>query len=430
MWIENIRQTPHNYDIEKNVISCIIIDNDLYYTAKHEWVDDEYFYLHEHKKIWNTIEELKQQWRLVDTVALLAKTEWLDDMIYDLSSYAYTTSWFATSLSMLKDLCIYRRIAKTAEVIWSMAHDKRDISEIMWLVKTMWDISIVWDSGGVDVVDSITEYLSNMWEYDDIICKYWYRDMDNMCQWFKKWQLVILAGRPWISKTTTALNFADKAAKQWKDVLFFSMEMNEREMTARLLSSWTGIWANKIGKEVDRMDEIANIAVENMWDRYSLKFYTKLWKFQDITNEIRKQCIKWNVDIVFIDYLWLMTHYSKVKTANMNNIIGEMTRELKQIAMEYGVCMIVLSQLNRTSAKEWKRPTLTDLRDSWNIEQDADNVYLLYRWDFDTDNTWKTHVELIVAKQRNGWQWSVLFEIVPETMTILTTDQIKRDLLL
>lgn len=334
-----------------------------------------------------------------------------------------STSQFKEYVKIVKETSAYRTVIDGAKQVITNAYDQKPIEEILWEVQKITDVEVISKTAGTKAYDVMLEYMENIGKRDNVICNYWYRYLDEMCQGYKKWQLIILAGRPWVSKTATAINLADKITKQNKSVMFFSLEMTRYEITERLLSSWTGIWARELWWSVDRIDEIATKTVENLEqvEDYNLMIYDSTNKFEEITREIRKKAIRKEVDVVFIDYLTLMR--VSWKFFSKNDEIGYMTWELKQIAIKHGIAIVLLAQLNRNSAKENKKPQMFDLRDSWNIEQDADNIYLLYRWNFEDEPLRKTTVEMIVAKQRTWWQGSIAFGIVPQTMTIHDIDQ-------
>lgn len=435
MNIADLKLLPHNIEAEKSLISWILIDPELYYTSQEEWVKEYHFYSIEHRYIWQAIEVTKSMSDAVLVAEELKKKNKLDivwwiDYLYELSWYLLTTSKFRWYIDIVKENYVYRQMIESANTLIANAYDQKPIDTLLWDVKRMSDIDIWSTVVGDKVEDVITEYIMNLWKRDNLICKYWYTHLDNICQWYKKWQLIIIAGRPWVSKTATALNLADKVAKQWKNVLFFSLEMTKYELTERLLSSWTWIWARELWGSVNKLDEIANKAVENLEsiENYWFSVYDSMNKFEEITNEIRKKAIRWEADVVFIDYLTLMRVSGKFFSQDME--VWYMTWELKQIAIKYWIAIVLLSQLNRNSAKEWKKPQMFDLRSSGNIEQDADNIYLLYRGNFDDDVLWKERVEMIIAKQRSGPnQLSILFGLIPNTMTIYDVPQNELDLL-
>lgn len=237
-------------------------------------------------------------------------------------------------------------------------------------------------------------------------------DLDDLTTGVHPGQLVIVAGRPGMGKTAFALNLAVNAAtadliaatsnRKKVSIAIFSMEMSHDELTNRILCSRAKIdsHALRTGRlpedQLHRLsDAAADLSKANIWidDSGSQTPFT-------IRARSRRLKARGDLDLVIIDYLQLITspgYESRVQE------ISAISRSLKSLARELEVPVIALSQLNRSTEKEERRPRLADLRESGSIEQDADIVMMLYREEMykrTDDNTGKA--EVIVAKQRNG----------------------------
>ena len=233
-------------------------------------------------------------------------------------------------------------------------------------------------------------------------------DLDSLTQGFQKSDLIIIAGRPSMGKTALGLNIALNVIKTSKlPVLFFSLEMSKKQIMYRILSMETSInqtrlrsgklyqndWVklNKIIKIISRLplflDDMPDLSV------------------QDIRSKIKTILFEQTeVGLIIIDYLHLMQN-SSVKSNNRVQELAQITRSLKNIAREFNIPIIALSQLSRSvEARVDKRPILSDLRESGSIEQDADLVLMLYRNKYYNSNTDEQSdlTELNIAKQRNG----------------------------
>lgn len=233
-------------------------------------------------------------------------------------------------------------------------------------------------------------------------------DLDSLTQGFQKSDLIIIAGRPSMGKTALGLNIALNVIKTSKlPVLFFSLEMSKKQIMYRILSMETSInqtrlrsgklyqndWVklNKIIKIISRLplflDDMPDLSV------------------QDIRSKIKTILFEQTeVGLIIIDYLQLMQN-SNLKNNNRVQELAQITRSLKNIAREFNIPIIALSQLSRSvEARVDKRPILSDLRESGSIEQDADLVLMLYRNKYYNSNTDEQSdlTELNIAKQRNG----------------------------
>jgi replicative DNA helicase len=235
-------------------------------------------------------------------------------------------------------------------------------------------------------------------------------DLDSLTQGFQKSDLIIIAGRPSMGKTAFSLNITQNLIKNYKlPILFFSLEMSKEQLIYRLLSTETGISQNRL--------KIGNLYKED-WTNLELTVqeFSRLPLFiedkanlttQDIRLKIKNILFEYNqIGLIVIDYLHLMQN-SKSNIDNRVQELSEITRSLKNIAKEFQVPIIALSQLSRNvETRVNKRPILSDLRESGSIEQDADLVLMLYREDYYNPNLEENKelnsAELIIAKHRNG----------------------------
>ena len=235
-------------------------------------------------------------------------------------------------------------------------------------------------------------------------------DLDSLTQGFQKSDLIILAGRPSMGKTAFVLNIAENIIKKYKiPVLFFSLEMSKEQLIYRLLSNETGISQTRL--------KIGNLYKEDWHElKESIQKYSRLPFFiddqpnlttQDIRSKIKQILFEQNnLGLIIIDYLQLLVN-SKLKSENRVQELSQITRALKNLAKEFQIPVIALSQLSRNVENRInKRPVLSDLRESGSIEQDADLVLMLYRENYYNSISEKkekmTTAELILAKHRNG----------------------------
>lgn len=240
--------------------------------------------------------------------------------------------------------------------------------------------------------------------------------LDNITAGMDGGELWYVAGRPGMGKTATMLNMLLAGAKQGKKGLFFSLEMNKQLLVERLLSINTGIHLYpdiRMGKLED--DQLVTIKESlSIFKLYPIFLDTNFIASLDyLEMMIRKYKRSENVDIVYVDYVQLLAE----RDADATQALGRISRRCKLLAEELDIPIIIASQLNRlVEARQNKRPVLSDLRQSGNLEEDADLVLGLYR---DKKYNMKTPdprlMEGIVLKQRNGPTGTVWLDFEEET---------------
>ncbi|KMU60565.1 Replicative DNA helicase [Elizabethkingia anophelis] len=228
------------------------------------------------------------------------------------------------------------------------------------------------------------------------------------------WQnsdLIIVAGRPGMGKTAFMIQQIVDAVKQNIPTGVFSLEMSAEQITGRVITNYTGIPNSSILRKGLKYDEIEKFAYLKK-ELLSLKIHiddTPGISIQNLRIKAKMLKLKYNIGIMFVDYLQLATYD---KAGNREQEISNISRGLKAIAKELDIPVIALSQLSRkVEERPGKRPMLSDLRDSGSIEQDADEVIFLYRpeyygieeWDSDYNNEdTENEAEIIISKNRNG----------------------------
>jgi len=236
-----------------------------------------------------------------------------------------------------------------------------------------------------------------------------FKAVDGVTQGLQKEDLIVIAGRPSMGKTSLAMNIAENVAKEEDGcVLVFSLEMSSESLTSRMLASMAGISqqsfksANLTDRQWEKTVEKAkklesmNIHID---DKPNISPMEIRAKARRLAKQYRKDG---GVKLVVVDYIQLMQMPGR--TENRVNELSDISRSLKYLAKEVNAPVIVLSQLNRAvEQRPNKRPQMADLRDSGAIEQDADLIFMLYRdYLYSKDEDWKNVVELRLVKHRNG----------------------------
>ena len=250
------------------------------------------------------------------------------------------------------------------------------------------------------IVGKTVDYLENL-TFGSVGLSSGFKSLDALITGFRPEKLTVLAGRPSMGKSTLALNIADEVSKT-KNVIFYSLEMGQVQLMLKMASSHSSINLSKIdnGNMSDTEEgvfykELADIGNQNLTiiDKGGMSI-------NDIVSKSRQLNSEKKVDMIVIDYLQIMKYDKGREISELGNI----TRELKYLSKELGIPIILLSQLSRNvEQRENKRPFMSDLRSSGEIEQDADIIIMVYRDEYyQPESEDKGLAELIVSKNRMG----------------------------
>lgn len=246
-------------------------------------------------------------------------------------------------------------------------------------------------------------------------------DLNTLTGGWQPGDLIVLAGRPGMGKTARALNFMSCAVEDGKHCLFMSYEMSDHSIVKRILSERSGIPVSSIHRgTITHYDQKVIKEITEMLRKYPVTINdNSRTGIYDLTTRCKLLKSIGQLDILIVDYLQIIPSAGVEKTNNRSELIGKFTIELKTLAKECGIPVILLAQLNRSGESQGdRRPDLHQLRESGNIEQDADMVCFIYRPSYYTKGdqskendanlaaldslTYDQHSELIIAKNRNG----------------------------
>lgn len=379
------------------------------------------FYAPKHEIIYNAILELFNRGEPTDVITVtdqLSKTGELvraggADYLHTLTSIVPTAANAAFYADIVQEKATLRRLIEVGTKIAQMGYTAQgDITELVNQAQS--DVYAVSKAGAgedyvplFDSIDAAVELMENAQKRggEMVGVPTGFQKLDEMTHGLHPGQLIILAARPAVGKSTLALDIARNAAiNHSKPVIFFSLEMGRAEIAMRLLSAESRIYLQAMRK--------GNLS-DNDWSRIASvrgKINSAPLYIDDSPNmtlvEIRAKCRRLakrvGLEMIVIDYIQLMTSGKKVESRQQE--VSEFSRALKLLAKELGVPVIAISQLNRNSERsENKKPELSHLRESGSLEQDADVVVLLHREDIAKREEERDGLaELIVAKQRNG----------------------------
>ena len=415
---------PYSPEAEQALLGAIILESDVFDKVIEYIKSPDYFYVSLHKLIFKTMTEMVNFGGKIDFVTLLEKlkqTGSFDETtgktyLYDLVNNCPSISNAEAYAEVIRDKYNIRRLITAArEIIDDATAGTDDTSVIIDSAEQkIFDIRQGNEKKGLERINSVImqtfdrlDALNSTTDDSMKPVSTGIGDLDRVITGLNRSDLILLAARPGMGKTSFALNIARYVAcTAKKTVAFFSLEMSKEQLASRLLSAEALIEGTKlrIGKlndeEWDRLIPASDILGKS-------ELYLDDSPGITITEMKSKLRRMRKLDLVIIDYLQLMGSGRRID--NRVQEISEITRNLKILAKEMNVPVITLSQLSRASEQRTDhRPQLSDLRDSGSIEQDADIVLFLYRAAYynaqngEENQANENEAECIVAKNRHG----------------------------
>jgi replicative DNA helicase len=414
---------PHSIEAEQSVLGGLMLDNRAWDQVVDRLRDSD-FYRNEHRLIFRVMSRLLDQSKPLDVLTVSEALRELHELeqvggevyLFELSNNTPSAANIIAYADIVRERSVLRQLIATASDIAESAFNVqgRSIVELLDAAERgVFSISEQGAHGSGPV--NIKEYLAKTMDRIDTLfhskdaitgVPTGYHDFDNMTSGLQSSDLVIVAGRPSMGKTTFAMNIAEHVAiKSRLPVLIFSMEMPGEAIVMRLLSSLCRIDQLRIrtGKLADEDWPRISSAVSMLSDAPLYIDDTPGLSPAEMRARARRLAKEYGqLGLIVVDYLQLMQvpGYNENRTAE----ISEISRSLKGLAKELKAPVIALSQLNRgLEQRADKRPVMSDLRESGAIEQDADLIAFIYRDEVYNENTPdKGTAEIIIAKQRNG----------------------------
>jgi len=412
---------PHNFLAEKIILSSLLISTEAIETTLQK-ITIETFYFNNHQEIYKAIIFLYQERNSVDILTLITflKDQGLLEKIggikvlTELLNQVPNLVYLEEYIKLIQDKFLRRLLIQLSYQTINSSYITNIPLETIFEQLEKQFFNLTNHRQNFEVLSS-AELFSNV--FLDLKHKSLnptlpglasgFYDLDSLTQGFQDSDLIIFAGRPSMGKTALCLNIALNILKFYKNpVLFFSLEMSKEQLIYRLLSNEIEITNTKLKN---------GQLTENDWIKLNqaIKLMSSLPLFIDDTPNLSIQEIKSktqriifeqnHIGLIIIDYLQLMEN-PNTYSDNRVEELSKITRALKNIAREFKVPVIVLSQLSRSvETRMNKRPILSDLRESGSIEQDADLVLMLYRDSYYNESIFEQNItELIIAKHRNG----------------------------
>jgi len=423
---ENLRVPPQNLEAEQSVLGSLMLDKDAIIKIA-DLLKPGDFYKDDHNLIYETMLELYEEREPIDVLSLSNKLEekkklekiggstYLASLVNAVPSASNIVHYTKV---VQKKATLRRLIAAASKIMESGYKEADDVQKILdEAEQEVFGVSQKYIKQDFVPIKSILgEAFNRIDELHKDGAKVrgvptGFPDLDNILAGLQKSDLVILASRPSIGKTTLALDIARQiATKQKVPVGIFSLEMGADQLIDRMIAAQAGVdlWRLRTGK---LRSEGENNDFQKIGEAMGVLSEAPIFiddagsaNVMEIRTMARRLQTEHHVGLIIIDYLQLMEGRGSGNSDNRVNEISEISRALKQLARELNIPILALSQLSRAvESRSPQIPKLSDLRESGSIEQDADVVLMLYREDRekpDTPN--KNIVEVHIAKHRNG----------------------------
>jgi len=416
-----IREMPHDLLAEKSLLGCLLIDSHCFDLISESNLDENDFYDPKYQHVFKSIQELHASSTAIDYVSVCSKLSdfgklesiggqsFILDLIEDQASTVHVDHY----AKIVKDKAVTREIIRTASrVIETGTKFNGNVEDFISEVETnFFKLTSETRTGSLRHIKTyLKQSLKNL---EDVSRKKGeisglptgYVALDKKLLGLQPGQLVVMAARPGVGKTSLALNILVNSVKHTGlPGVIFSLEMLGDELTNRLISSEASVDSERMRTKNFLDSDLRNIGSTvqtlsqlpiHINDNAAVNIF-------DIKSQCRKVKMEEGLGIVVIDYLQLMQGSNK--SASREQQISEISRGLKNLAKELGCPVLALSQLNRAvESRPDKRPLISDLRESGSIEQDADIVMMIYRDEmYNPESKDKGIAEVIIAKNRAG----------------------------
>lgn len=417
---------PHSVEAEQSVLGGLMLDNNAWEQVADVLVEKD-FYRRDHQLIFNAIEQLMEKAQPVDVVTLAefhdqrGELDKVGELAYlgTLARNTPSAANIAAYANIVRERSILRQLIQIGNNIANMAFTPEGRNSEEMLDTAERHVFEIAEKGAKrgggfvqvkEVLSSVVDRIDQLFEQDSGITGLptGFIDFDEQTSGLQPADLIIVAGRPSMGKTTFAMNIAENAAIQAKaPVAIFSMEMPADSLAMRMLSSLGRIDQHRLrtGKLNDEDWPRLTSAIQLLNDAPLFIDDTGGLSPTELRARARRLKREHGLSLIVVDYLQLMQGSSNGRQAeNRATEISEISRSLKALAKELNVPVIALSQLNRSlEQRPNKRPVMSDLRESGAIEQDADIIVFIYRDEvYNEDSAEKGKAEIIISKQRNG----------------------------
>ena len=433
------RVPPHNIEAEQASLGAILLSpKDIVMDEVFSHLQPEDFYRSAHQKIYTAIRTLANRGEAVDLITLTdeLQSQKILDTVGGVSYISTLTSMVPTSSNVLyyvnivKENSLRRTLLRMAADISDEAFDEsREINNIIdEAERKIFDITDSHFSGGFkdpytvvpEVVETIKDRNANPGQHTGVATGF--PELDDMTDGFQRSEFIIIGARPSIGKTALALSMTRNICLRRRVATgFFSLEMADMQLMMRFLSMETRIRGDFLRKGRMRAAELHSLtdAAGVIYDAPLYFCDTPNMRLLDLKAQSRRMKALHNVEIIFIDYLSIITPENDMRDRHLQ--VAEVSRNLKALARELEIPVVALSQVSRDT--EGKEPHLASIRESGAIEQDADLVLFLHRDRSQDNEVQSVETQLIVAKNRNGPVGKININFLPPYAEFVSLDR-------
>ena len=438
----SIRIPPQSIDSEKAVLGSIMLRKEAMAEVE-AMITPDSFYVEKHKMIFRAMLDLANKNEPIDMLSLSTKlgeqklleavggNQYLAEIVNGVPSSTNVKHY----ADIVQKKFVLRSLIEAADYVSELAFEEGDdhMDDILDMAEKR-VFSVVSSPKNQkytslkDALPEAYERLEKLHENKGMLrgLPTGFKDLDTMLSGFQNSDLIILAARPSMGKTTLALDMARMAAVHHdKSVVIFSLEMSSQQLVDRMLSAESRVnaWNLRTGRlSSDREFSLIRDSLDKL---AKAKIYIDDQPGNSIVRMkalCRRLKAEKGLDFIIVDYLQLMT--TSKNYDSMVNQVTEISRSLKSLAKELDVPVLALSQLSRAVESRGGKPRLSDLRDSGSIEQDADVVMFIHREDKGKDESEKTNIaEILIEKHRNGPTGKVDLHFDEKTTTFLSLEK-------
>ena len=425
--VAQLRVPPHSIEAESSVLGGLLLDNQAWDRVA-DLLSASDFYRYEHRLIFQAVHNLIDANKPADVITAyealqsLCQADEVGGLSYlnSLAQYVPSAANIRRYAEIVRERAILRKLVSASDEIATAAFNPQGKAVDIILDEAEQKIFSIGEEGSrmkegfqdmgslvVELMDRVQEMADNPNDITGVPTGFY--DLDRMTSGLQAGDLIILAARPSMGKTSLAINIAEHVALYEElPVAVFSMEMGAAQLAVRIVGSIGRIDQGHLrtGKLSDEEWPRLTEAIEKLRNiSLHIDETPGLTVSQLRTNARRlaRQC-GGKLGLIVVDYLQLMSVSSGMSDENRATAVGEISRGLKMLAKELGCPVIALSQLSRgVESRPDKRPMMSDLRESGAIEQDADVIMFIYRDDYYNKDSKEPGVaEVIISKQRNG----------------------------
>lgn len=416
---------PHSIEAEQSVLGALMLDHRAWDQIADRITAND-FYRHDHRAIFETILKLVNRSQPFDVLTIAETLKHENKLtalpageayLYELAQNTPSAANILAYADIVRERSVLRQLIAVGTDMTSSVFNNSEGRDSLALLdhaeQLLYQISEHQQRGTGPIsisalLSKANDRLMQLYETKGALTgvSTGFADFDKMTSGLQAGDMIVIAGRPSMGKTSFAMNIAEYAAmKQDKPVMVFSLEMPAEQLALRMISSLGRIDQHKV-----RTGQLTDADWPRVTSAVSVLSESKLYVDDtpglsplELRTRARRVARKHGgLSLIVIDYLQLMT--SPASRENRTNEISEISRALKSIAKEFNVPVIALSQLNRgLEQRTDKRPVMSDLRESGAIEQDADVIAFIYRDEvYNEDSPHKGVADIIIRKQRNG----------------------------